>query len=166
MAKGNQKAHAEVVRGVLGEIATDRREAYAEVQRRVRALRAHIASVDADPEAQRIVQEAEAAEDDVKAHARYEGKTDAQAFGAEKARLDARLTTARAALVALQKREQERVAPLDEAVKAAQGKAVELDREWRGHLRVAKASGVDLKAYWTPESGIPAEAPPKASGSA
>lgn len=161
MAKGNRKAHAEVVRGVLGEIATERRQAYADVQRRARALRTHVASVDADPEAQRIVREADEAEMDVKAHERYEGKMDAQEYGVEKERLAAIAADAKAALVVLQKKEAERVAPIEEALRAAQQKAVLLDREWAGHLRIARASGVDLKEYWTPESGIPAEEPPR-----
>lgn len=148
---------ASVVQEVLDEISKARREAHADFNRVTRDLQAKIQQVNEDDRPVAVAyQDAQA---DLAAHARFEARMKRQDFDARKRLLERSLADAQAAFRAAQRRAEEAIAPLTERQKAAAAKCQELAREWAAHQRIAKAAGVDLKAYWTPESGEPAEAP-------
>lgn len=99
-----------------------------------------------------IVKEKTDTEADVRAFERYEGRLAKQEYDAEHRRLVKVRDEAKARFTASEKQFKERIAPLQERITHLQTKAAELKKEWEAHLRLAKASGVDAKKYWTPEN--------------
>ncbi len=151
---------ASVVEDVLAEISRDRRAAHADLDRVVREMQNHLAAVNEANQAVVIADiEAEA---DVKAHQRFEKRMKRPDFDARKRVLDRVRADAQAKLRAARQKVETDVAPYQHRLQAAQQKVKELAQEWAAHQRIAKAAGVDVAAYWTPESGVPAAQPEEA----
>ncbi len=141
---------AGIVEAVLAEIADERKAAH----EALRAAEADVMKcVEAVNEGARSVvlalQEAEA---DVKAHARFEKRMPRAAYDVRLRDLNAVLEACRAKHAAASKDANEKITPLRAASEAAMAKCRDLAREWTSHLRFAKAAGVNVEAYWTPEA--------------
>lgn len=155
MAKKSQQQTTQtlddnVVATVLAEISEERKQAHADL---AAAEKAVIDLVnDINDSGRPVVQALQDAEADLKAHARFEKRMPKAAFDAKNRVLTKAAEEARAAHAKLQRDANERLqAPREAAVQQAES-CRELAREWNAHLRLAKASGVDVAAYWTPEA--------------
>lgn len=140
----------DLVQQVLEETANDRRAAHADFNKATRDLQARIDQINEDTaHLGRALANARA---DVAAHARFEKRMKRQDWDTKKRLLDAALADAQAEFRAAQRKGQEAVAPLQERQNAAAAKCKALADEWQAHQRIAKATGVDATAYWTPEN--------------
>lgn len=152
MAKKTTDLDAGVVAAVLDEISKERRKAHEDLKGREKALQDAVDDLnDKGRPAGNAKIEADA---DLKAHARFEGKMPKQTYDARLRELTKAAEDAAAKWKRVQRDAQDIIAPLQEAVNKQLESCRELAREWNAHLRLAKASGVDVAAYWTPEAKV------------
>lgn len=157
MKKKETQVEASVIREVLGEIARERREVHDDLRYAQEALQDLVASINRDNQA--IVTALNEAEADLQAHKRYEGKVSQQDYDSRRRVLERARDDARADHEAASKDAQKRVSPKQERLRALNERAQRLLHEWQSQERLARAAGVDLRAYWTPENPVADEDP-------
>jgi paraquat-inducible protein B len=147
-----KKKPDDMMHSVLLDISNERREAHENLKKLVKGLNDQIADITVRDAA--LVEEFGNAKADLKAVERYLPHLSKQEYDAKYREVQARHDEVQARHRAACKRAEEEVVPTQERLKAAQLKVQELASEWRSHLRMAKASGLDTTKYWTPENPV------------
>ena len=143
---------ASVVEQVLSEIAQERKDAHDALVKAEKAMTDQIDAINEDSRA--IIVDLNDALANLKAHQRFKGRLPQQTFDAMSREFEKARDSAQAAHTKASKDAQERIAPFQAVIKAHADKCRELAVEWNGHVRIAKAAGVDLTAFWTPEAPL------------
>lgn len=141
-----------VVEKVLHEISQERRIAHEDVRAAIAALRDAMEELNLDPSNVQAAEAATVADADLRAHHRFKGHMPQQAYDQRKLILERAHHDAQAAIRARRKAAEAALAPLQERLQSAQARVAELNQEWGAHQRIARAAGIDLAKYWTPEN--------------
>lgn len=147
---------ASVVERVLAAVAKERKEAHEDLDAANAELSA--ATRREDAAFRPIAQTFNEATRDVAAHARYKDLIPTRDWDAKQRELQRALDAATAAKDAgLEAAERRLAAPRRKAQNLTQ-RCLKLAEEWESHQRTAEAAGVDVRAYWAPDTPTPAKA--------
>ena len=143
---------ASVIEQVLDEISKERKAAHADFTAAAAALTDKLEELNSGvlPLA-RTVDECDA---DLRAHDRFKERISTQVFDEGRRVLVANLDAAKVAHKKAMRDGKEVLAPFEERHKVILEKCRSLASEWDAHQRMARAAGVKVDRFWTPEGKV------------